>query len=199
MGLANDTSLERMSCDVPPYDVTFDFRSDTPRGDDPDSSSPTLRCYHKHLWSKPLPRGGQLTLDDQKPGGYLYHASELDEFWFTSDAVVPSYRSWARFGLPDVVAQFPTSQLDEFDRIGYTIGGMMIFPSWNGERGRTINQARGMLTRVADRMDLTLECIRRHYVGEASPMTSVLTRYSRFFEPSTAFWGTSSSSCWRTW
>jgi uncharacterized protein DUF6994 len=33
-------------------DVTFDFRSDTPRGRDPDARSPTLRSYHQLLWSK---------------------------------------------------------------------------------------------------------------------------------------------------
>jgi len=39
-------------------DITFDFRSDTPGypKKDPDALSPTLRRYHKLLWSKPLPR-----------------------------------------------------------------------------------------------------------------------------------------------
>lgn len=31
-------------------DVTFDMRSDTPKGKDPDSHSPTLREYHRPLW-----------------------------------------------------------------------------------------------------------------------------------------------------
>ena len=35
-------------------DSTFDFRSDTPPGKDPDARSPTLRRYHQLLWSKPL-------------------------------------------------------------------------------------------------------------------------------------------------
>src|SRR5215213_7730828 len=38
-------------------DITFDFRSDTPPGRDPDALSPTLRTYHQLLWSKPLPSG----------------------------------------------------------------------------------------------------------------------------------------------
>jgi integrase len=38
-------------------DTTFDFRSDTPPGLDPDTYSPTLRRYHRLLWSKPLPSG----------------------------------------------------------------------------------------------------------------------------------------------
>lgn len=38
-------------------DLTFDFRSDTPPGKDPDALSPTLRRYRKLLWSKLLPGG----------------------------------------------------------------------------------------------------------------------------------------------
>ena len=45
-------------------DITFDFRSDTPRGKDPDSRSPPLRSYHKLLWSKPLPSGVVFELHD---------------------------------------------------------------------------------------------------------------------------------------
>ena len=38
-------------------DINFDVYSDTPEGKDPDSFSPTLRKYHKILWSKSLPNG----------------------------------------------------------------------------------------------------------------------------------------------
>jgi hypothetical protein len=37
-------------------DIAFDFRSDA-GGKDPDVYSPTLRAYHKLLWSKSLPSG----------------------------------------------------------------------------------------------------------------------------------------------
>lgn len=46
----------------------------------------------------------------------------------------------------------------------------------------TINGARGFHPRIADRFDLTLECVRRHYAAEASPLSGVLERYSYFFE-----------------
>jgi hypothetical protein len=70
-------------------DIAFDFRSDTPPGKDPDDCSPTLRRYHKLLWSKKLPSGADFTLDDSGPN-YLYHRSdELGEFFLSSDAVVP--------------------------------------------------------------------------------------------------------------
>ena len=38
----------------------------------------------------------------------------------------------------------------------------------------------GALTEISDRLDLTLECIRRHYVGIDSPLANVLNRYAEF-------------------
>jgi hypothetical protein len=42
----------------------------------------------------------------------------------SSDAVVPSF-SW----LASIIDQIPEVERDEFKRIGYTIGGMMVFPA----------------------------------------------------------------------
>jgi len=44
-------------------DVTFNVFSDTLKGKDPDSHSPTLRKYHQILWSKFLPDGRMFELD----------------------------------------------------------------------------------------------------------------------------------------
>jgi hypothetical protein len=160
-------------------DITFDFRSDTPLGGDPDTLSPTLRKYHKLLWSKPLPSGALFELDDTTPGEYLHHLSELGEFFLTSDAVVPSLTREVR--LRDIMNQIPRAELDEFNRIGYTIGGMMIFPGNRVDRKMTINGARGFHPRIKDRFDLTVECIRRHYFDERSPLWETLARYADFF------------------
>ncbi len=155
-------------------DVTFDFRSDTPLGSDPDSHSRTLRRYHKLLWSKPLPGGVRFDLLDS--GRYLYHRSSLGEFWLTSDGVVPSFR-WVRH----IKQNIPPAELEAFLAIGYTIGGMMVWPGKSINRKWTINQARGCTRVIADRFDLTLECIRRYYDGVPNPLSDVLTRYSAFF------------------
>ena len=72
-------------------DITFDFRSDTPLGRDPDALSPTLRSYHQLLWSKPLPSGALFELDVTTPHTYLHHFSELGEFFLSSDAVIPTF------------------------------------------------------------------------------------------------------------
>jgi len=58
---------------------------------------------------------------------------------------------------------------------------MMVFPSNRVDGKITINGARGFLRLIADRMDLTLESIRRHYRGEPSPLGATLARYADFF------------------
>ena len=156
-------------------DVGFDFRDDTPPGKDPDACSPTLRRYHQLLWSKLLPNRVMFDLSDTTRGHYLHHRSdELGEFSLSSDAVVASYRY-----VP--MAQAEAWKLQEFLHIGYTIGGMMLFPGNKVGRKTTINGARGFHPRIKDRFDLTLECIRRYYLGEWSPLQEVFARYADFY------------------
>ncbi len=160
-------------------DIHFDLRTDTPEGKDPDACSPTLRRYHRLLWSKSLRDGVVLELDDTTPGEYLHHRSEkLGEFFLTSDAVIPTFKY-----VPMVqdVNKVRGEELNEFLRIGYTMGGMMLWPGNQIGRKMPINGARGLHPRIRDRFDLTVECIRRHYRGEASPLGKVLARYADFF------------------
>jgi len=158
-------------------DITFDFRRDTPDGNDPDTHSKTLRRYHKLLWSKRLPGGELFELDDVTPRSYLHHRSAAGEFWLASDAVIPTF--WR---VPRVNALISDQELRAFNAIGYTIGGMMVFPGNRVDGKMTINQARGCTPRVRDRFDLTLECIRRHYGNSESPLSGVLMRYACFFD-----------------
>lgn len=166
---------------------TFDFRSDTPRkkGSDPDKDSPTLHAYHQALWSKPLPSGRMFDLVDARPKNYLVHESDLGRFRMASDTVVPSFRKRGK----QVVAQLNDGELEAFNALGYTIGGMMIFPASRVDGKMTINGARGFHRRIADRFDLTVECIRRHYAGEASPLGDTLARYASFFDLFESFEG----------
>lgn len=163
---------------APVIDVAFDFRADA--GDrDPDSHSPTLRRYHRILWSKPLPGGALFELSDQTPGAYLHHKSTLGEFALSSDSVIPTFTRWP--SLKPLTEQFPESENEAFRTVGYTIGAMMVFPGKRVDGQPTINQARGFTRSIADRLDLTLECIRRHYSDESSPLASTLSRYAPFF------------------
>lgn len=159
-------------------DITFDFRRDTPEGRDPDRYSKTLRRYHKLLWSRCLPSGELFALDDTKSGSYLHHRSVTgEEFSLTSDSVIPTFR-WA----PHIKRLIPAEELEAFNAIGFTIGGMMVFPGNRIDGKQTINQARGCTNKIKDRFDLTLECIRRHYSQCESPLGDVLARYARFFD-----------------
>lgn len=58
--------------------------------------------------------------------------------------------------------------------LGYTVGSAIILPGNRVDGAATFNGPRGFHPRIAYRFDLTLECIRRHYRGEASLLTAVL-------------------------
>lgn len=160
-------------------DITFDFRADTPPGQDPDALSPTLRRYHQLLWSKPLPSGESFELDVTNPHSYLHHLSDLGEFFLSSDSVIPTLSRELR--LAHIIDQIPEVEREAFHHIVYTIGGMMVFPGNRIGRKMTINGARGFHPRIKDRFDLTLECIRRHYLCDPSPLSGTLARYADFF------------------
>jgi len=171
---------------APTIDTTFDFRSDTPGNKDPDTWSPTLCKYHHLLWSKALPNGGVLELTHDKAPFYHYHNSVLGEYWLSSDAVIPSFRY-----LPNISELASAEEVRDFETVGYTIGGMMVFPANQIERKWTLNQARGCTGRIRDRFDLTLECIRRYYVGSGgtNPLLAVIERYAGFFRLFQSFSG----------
>jgi hypothetical protein len=166
-------------------DTRFNFYTDA-RGGDPDSTSPTLRAYHKTLWSKPLPNGKQFELSDNQQGVYLYHKSELGEFCLGSDAITHSYKSqirkkWLTEQIPD--------EVNELFDAGSTIGAYTIFPNNRTDGNHSINQARGVNPLIDDRFDLTLECIRRFYTGQTSPLYDTLLRDKSFFDLFTDFTG----------
>lgn len=166
--------------DIPgQIDVRFDFRRDTPKGGDPDALSPTLRRYHRLLWSKPLPNGRTFGLTDTTVGAYLHHRSALGEFFLASDTVIPSFRK--ERSMADVVAQIPEPEWLQFMSVTYTIGGTMVFPANRIDRKMTLNGARGFHPSIKDRFDLTIECVRRHYLGKESPLSAVIERYRAFF------------------
>ncbi len=96
-----------------------------------------------------------------------------------SDSVMQTFIKWPR--LNPITGAFSPEENDAFMTLGYTIGAMMIFPGNQVERKWTLNQARGCIRSISDRFDLTLECVRRHYVGTDSPLGTTIRRYSDFF------------------
>lgn len=155
-------------------DISFDFLSDTPKGKDADSFSPTLRRYHQLLWSKPLPSGRIFTLEPQ-PNAYLVHEAPGGLHYLSSDAITTNLLGRAARVIHEIL------EAERPEDLGYTMGSSILFPGNKIAGQATINGARGFHPRIADRFDLTLECIRRHYTGEDSPLADVLGRYTQFF------------------
>jgi hypothetical protein len=126
-----------------------------------------------------LPRGDPFDLDDTKPGAYLHHLSARGEFYLTSDTAMRSFVKYQR--MAGIIPLISESEWEQFDTVTYQMGGMMLFPGRQIHGRWTINQERGPNSQIADRLDLTVECIRRHYLGETSPLAEALTRYGDFF------------------
>ena len=126
----------------------------------------------------PLPNGVVFNLDLKKPK-ILYHRSELGEFLLSSDSLAHDYSKWK--STENIIKQIPKNEIDAFFNLGCTIGGYIIFPSNRIDNQMTINGSRGINKKIKDRFDLTLECIRRFYLNEDSPLTETLNRYRNFF------------------
>jgi hypothetical protein len=166
-------------------DTTFNFYSDS-GGKDPDSHSPTLKKYHKLLWRKALPNGEIFKLSDTDSNSYLTYKFGREEIVLSSDSISNSYRD--KKSISSILKDL-TSEVEKFRNIGSTIGGYILFPAKKIEGKMTINGARGFNQKIADRFDLTLECIRLHYLGKPNPLQEVLDQNSSFFKLFESFAG----------
>lgn len=173
-------------------DVTFDFTTDTPNywngfwerngglgsgGSDPDKSSPTLKSYHKQLWSKTLPNGDEMKLEPVNQYTYL----QWNDLRLSSDTIIVEFRYWNYKYMLDQIKERVDdykSFMENLIRKSYTIGGTILFPQHPG----SINQNKGTNKRISDRWDLTMECIRRYYQGQESPLYKTLLKEKAFFD-----------------
>lgn len=172
-------------------DTFFDFTSELPNywegfwerrdglgggGTDPDKTSLTLREYHRILWSKKLPNGELMNLEKGDQYTYL----KWRDLRLASDAIIVELRyhryRWVIDEVDKRLGDYKTFY-ENLIRRGYTIGGTIIFPQHTG----SINQNRGTNRKISDRWDLTMECIRRFYCGEKSPLSETLERDREFF------------------
>lgn len=173
-------------------DTSYDFRCEIPLDGDPDRDSVTLRRYHQLLWSKPTPNGTALQLEDRQDGpflhpGYSRNASQTETDLWSSDAIVNCWVHWKRQPMADIIRQVPKTFIDAYYARTCTIGSYMMWPCNQIGGAPTINQARGTnTTQIADRIDLTLECVRLYYAGEPSPLNdakdNTLSRYPDYFD-----------------
>lgn len=170
---------------------------------DPDTYSSNLQRWHQRLWSRTLPDGTGLDLTPQRRA-LLEKRSGLA---LTSDAAVPAWERWGQVQAlkPEAEQLLQAQGRGSIHELGwrlYDMGCFVLFPGLQVGRGQhTINQARGCLRRIADRLDLTLECIRRYYEQPpdasapeppegyklTNPLGPVLHRYRTFFDLFGAF------------
>lgn len=155
-------------------DINFDFRKDSICGD-PDTDSRMLYDAQKLLWNKTLPNGELFDLNVIGNSSRLLLKSDLIGN-LSSDRICPHFYGKYNGKFNDWMSE---KEGEEFKYVVRTIGGHIVFPAHRKD-GFTINQARGVNRKISDRFDLTLECVRRFYENEQSPLYSTLMRYSNF-------------------
>lgn len=157
-------------------DIGFDFRQDSKCGD-PDTDSQKLYEVHKLLWSKQLPNGKTFTLEIKSDNYSRLLLKNNLCMNLSSDRMCPHFDKRYNNRFEGWLSDLEKEELKYKVR---TIGGHIIFPA-HKKNGFTINQARGVSRSICDRFDLTLECIKRFYRKEESPLFKILTNYEDFF------------------
>ena len=150
--------------------MTFCFYDDPDFATDADRDSRRLTQWHRRLWSKSLP-SGEIVAWSIEPAGSLTFQGPRGVVRVSSDTLATSHSRYARLGMSELWAELSDGEQERYERAFYTIGGFIVFPV----RPQSLNQSRGTRSSIADRFDLTLECIRQHYLGEpGSPLADVL-------------------------
>ncbi|MDO4271662.1 MAG: hypothetical protein Q4C83_01600 [Candidatus Saccharibacteria bacterium] len=160
-------------------DINFDFQKEANYRDS-DKYSPTLREYHRLLWSKELPCGDVFSLRPVRDNCLEYITPNGKKWILSSDRAVASYVKPSV--MQPLIDEIGRDKVFEFKRLADTIGGIIIWPAKKVDGKITINGHRGFSSRIADRLDLTMECLRRYYNGQPSPLYDTFARYSDYFD-----------------
>lgn len=157
-----------------PINVDFCFYDDPDFATDADRDSRILQAWHQQLWSKSLPSGDRISWDVEPGTSCLLHG----DIRVSSDTIATTPSNYRRLGSAQLWASLTENERTRYDRSFYTIGGFIIFPT----RPQSLNQRRGTAGSIADRFDLTLECIRQHYLGRSeNPLADVLDMDADYF------------------
>lgn len=145
---------------------------------DSDRYSPTLRRYHKLLWSKQLPCGEYLNLQNA-PSNCLKATVGDNTFILSSDRAVASFTR--NKTVRQFINEIDSDAITQFKALTDTIGGIVMWPANKIGGKMTINGQRGFSRKISDRLDLTIECVRLYYLGLQSPLYDTFARYDDFF------------------
>lgn len=157
-------------------DITYDFRNDSKCGD-PDTDSLKLYETQKILWNKTLLSGKSFYFEiiNDKFGRLLLKNKLTMNL--SSDRMCPHFVGKYKGKFDGWLSE---TEEEEFQCKVRTIGGHIVFPAHRKD-GFTINQARGVSRQICDRFDLTMECIKRFYEKQESPLSKAIERYEDFF------------------
>ena len=177
-------------------DVNRKLNEGIAEGQDADKLSHELKQYHLTIWNA---RGIELGLfecfDDAK--NRIIIVGQGKEIIVTPDSITnifwTSGRKFAGEMEKAIIARYRQEDAEieamrraYVEKIDYTIGSSLVFPvASNGHPIRaSMNAARGLNYSVHDRMDLTLECIKRFYEGqtEGYPLIKTLNKSKDFFD-----------------
>ena len=175
-------------------DVLMPLNRGLKDNEDPDKYSELLKEYHRLIWSNRLLNGKPFTLENGDINKLIYNGDGV-KIVFTPDSTTNVFRHSGRKYRDSVekliVEQYKeadpeiANMLDDYYRRDYIIGSSIIFPiSINDVSIRwTMNIARGILYKIHDRIDLTLECIKRYYdKNDDNPLMSSINRNKPFFD-----------------
>jgi hypothetical protein len=126
-------------------------------------------------------------LEDGANKDYLIFKDIDFQHCLTSDSIANSLAS--RKVMIGILESIDSTLIDGFKTLNSTIGGFILFPGNRIDGAATINGERGFNYFIADRFDLTLECIRLHYLNMDNPLSRVFSRYKEFFQLFASFSG----------
>lgn len=162
---------------VDEINVGESFYDDPDYVSDADRDSRRLKHWHGVLWSEELPSGERLEWTPE-PGSYLAATSSAGPLRVSSDTIATTHAAYANSDVPQWWSGLAEAERSRHEKAFYTIGGFIIFPT----RPQSLNQRRGTDRRICDRFDLTLECIRRYYLGQGtSPLADVIRADANYF------------------
>lgn len=151
---------------------------------DPDAFSEILYDFYAELWKyqKEKLKLNVPEVENKWKGSYWELIGvNNNQFRLGTDSIMSIY--WHRFDMREFIKKLIKENFRNFIKEyllkSNKIGGYIVFP----RHIQSINQQRGTCSKVNDRFDLTLECIRRYYVEKENdnPLFSVLNKDEKFF------------------
>ncbi len=158
------------------WDVFWDNDSDVMDSNhDPHIRCQTLRDYHRSLWSRPLPNGQTMEIENDYCKYLIWNNIRLG-----SEPLVSSLRYSRTKGLMTMISSSMDDYkqyIEDFVHRTSNIGNAIILP----RRVGSISQYRSK-PQIGYRWDCTLECIRRYYSGEWSPLEKCMSKNKDFLD-----------------